>query len=79
MKYHVVTQSYEIELPDTPYSLWCSGELWEYVNAADGAKVEVIGGEIHIEGPPRRPDPQSAAATPPRLTFVIGGRPATTE
>jgi hypothetical protein len=51
--WYVVHQSYLIELPDKPFNLWVSGELWDHVNAAEGAKVEIINGEIVIEGPPR--------------------------
>ncbi|WP_192810023.1 hypothetical protein [Actinomadura rudentiformis] len=27
MSWYVVRQAYEMELPDTPYNLWCSGEV----------------------------------------------------
>ena len=62
MDWYVVRQAYDIELPDTPYNLWVSGDLWDYVNATEGAKVEVIGGEVRIDGEPRRPDPDSPRA-----------------
>ncbi|MFI0452620.1 hypothetical protein [Actinomadura sp. 6N118] len=61
-EWYVVRQAYEIELPDTPYNLWCSGELWDHVNAEEGAKVEVIGGEVCIDGAPRPPLPDSPRA-----------------
>ncbi|MBW8486255.1 hypothetical protein [Actinomadura parmotrematis] len=64
MPWYVVRQYYDIELPGTPIELWRSGELWEHVNAAEGAKVEVLEGDIYIDGEPRRPDPGAARARP---------------
>ncbi|MGP4026963.1 hypothetical protein [Actinomadura sp. 3N407] len=44
---------YCIELPDKPFNLWQSGALPDLVNAEEGAKVEVFGGDlISIQGAP---------------------------
>jgi Uma2 family endonuclease len=36
------------DLPDTPYNLWVRGELEAYVDAPEGSRIEVIGGEIVV-------------------------------
>jgi hypothetical protein len=71
MAYYLVRQFYCIELPDKPINLWQSGELWEYVNAEEGAKVEIIGGNICIDGAPRPPIQESPRAEPPRPFWVL--------
>ncbi|QFG25095.1 hypothetical protein [Actinomadura sp. WMMB 499] len=52
MPYHVVHHDYEIELPEDPFDLWCKDELWKYIGVEKGAKIEVIGGEIRVQGAP---------------------------
>lgn len=41
-----------LDLPAPPYELWLHDELDNYVNAPDGARVEVIGGEIVVSPAP---------------------------
>lgn len=65
--YFVVHQFYCIELPDTPYNLARTHKLWDYVNAEEGAKVEVCKNLISIEGAPRPPIPDSPRARPRTL------------
>ncbi|GAA2122328.1 hypothetical protein [Actinomadura napierensis] len=64
MGYYVVHQFYCIDLPDTPYNLARTHELWDYVNAEEGAKVEVFKNLISIDGAPRPPTPDSPRARP---------------
>lgn len=64
MGYYVVHQFYYIELPDTPYNLARSHKLWDYVNAEEGAKVEVFKNLVSIDGAPRPPIPDSPRAKP---------------
>ncbi|TDC71044.1 hypothetical protein E1200_03365 [Actinomadura sp. GC306] len=66
-RYYVVHQFYCIDLPDTPYNLARSLELWDYINAEEGAKVEVYNNVISIEGAPRPPIPDSPRAKPRTL------------
>lgn len=43
-------------LPDTPYALWASGELHDYLHLPhDGTRVEVIGGRVVVSPPPGVP------------------------
>ncbi|WP_165958848.1 Uma2 family endonuclease [Actinomadura sp. KC345] len=43
------------ELPDTPYNLWVRGELDDYVDAPEGSRIEIIGGEVVVSPPPGLP------------------------
>ncbi|OLT18238.1 hypothetical protein BJF79_17405 [Actinomadura sp. CNU-125] len=52
MGYYVVHHDYEIELPEKPIDLWCKDELWKYVKVEQGAKIEILRGEIHVQGAP---------------------------
>ncbi|MFB4297026.1 hypothetical protein [Actinomadura sp. NTSP31] len=67
MGYYVVHQFYCIDLPDTPYNLARTHKLWDYVNAEEGAKVEVAKNLISIDGAPRPPIPDSPRARPRTL------------
>ncbi|MFD0856137.1 Uma2 family endonuclease [Actinomadura adrarensis] len=40
------------DLPDTPYNLWVRGELEAYVDAPEGSRIEIIGGEIVVSPGP---------------------------
>lgn len=40
------------ELPDTPYNLWVRGELDDFVDAPEGSRIEVIGGQVVVSPPP---------------------------
>ncbi|TDC71045.1 Uma2 family endonuclease [Actinomadura sp. GC306] len=40
------------QLPDTPYNLWVRGELDDYVDAPEGSRIEIIGGEVVVSPPP---------------------------
>ncbi|MFI0483141.1 Uma2 family endonuclease [Actinomadura sp. 9N215] len=42
-------------LPDTPYNLWVRGELDDHVDAPEGFRVEIIGGEVVVSPPPGLP------------------------
>lgn len=44
--------SSQIDLPDTPHALFVRGELADAVSAPEGARVEVIGGEIVVSPAP---------------------------
>jgi Uma2 family endonuclease len=39
-------------LPDTPYNLWVRGELEEHVDAPEGSRIEIIGGEVVVSAAP---------------------------
>lgn len=67
MGYYVVHQFYYVELPDTPFNLARTHKLWDYVNAEEGAKVEVFKDLISIDGAPRPPIPDSPRAKPRTL------------
>ncbi|XRQ04211.1 Uma2 family endonuclease [Actinomadura welshii] len=43
------------ELPDTPYNLWVRGELDDHVDAPEGSRIEIIGGEVVVSPPPGFP------------------------
>ncbi|MEV5831124.1 Uma2 family endonuclease [Spirillospora sp. NPDC052242] len=43
------------ELPDTPYNLWLRGELDDFVDAPEGSRIEVIGGQVVVSPPPSFP------------------------
>ena len=42
-------------LPDTPYNLWVRGELDDHVDAPEGSRIEIIGGEVVVSPPPGLP------------------------
>jgi len=51
-----VKQTYELELPNTPYALFVRGELDEVLGLPDdGSRVEVVGGEIVVSPAPKNP------------------------
>lgn len=44
--------SYQAALPDTPYALWASGELDDFLHLPEGSRAEIIGGEIVVSPTP---------------------------
>jgi hypothetical protein len=48
----VVHYNFVLELPDTPYSMWCRGELHDFLGVPEGMKIEVLGGAIEVDDPP---------------------------
>jgi Uma2 family endonuclease len=44
--------SYRAALPDTPYALWASGELDDFLHLPEGSRAEIIGGEIVVSPTP---------------------------
>lgn len=44
--------SYKAALPDTPYALWASGELDDFLHLPEGSRAEIIGGEIVVSPTP---------------------------
>ncbi|WP_157964079.1 Uma2 family endonuclease [Actinocorallia populi] len=48
----VVRENTSIDLPDTPHALFVRGELADAVGAPEGARVEVVGGEVIVSPAP---------------------------